>query len=245
MQRRVSVKEVRETCGECADAMIREFLRSEFCELVEPAFPSDRRRVLVIEPHADDAVLSLGGTMWLRRFDCAFVIATMASRSGHARYRDLGCDYFDITEVTEIRRRESELFASMFGGTHVSVGLTDAALRYRDANWTSDFRRRHQMSIRVSTSRIADDRERQRWTDAVRRLLTENPSAEVWFPLGGPHTDHMLVADACFAVFLANPSLISGRILRVYEEFPYAARYPRHMNDALRALRKSGAVLEE
>jgi LmbE family N-acetylglucosaminyl deacetylase len=245
MRRRVSVKEVREARGECADAMIREFVGSEFCEVVEPVFPGDRRRVLVIEPHADDAALSLGGTMWLRRLECTFVVATMASRSNHVRYRDLGCDYFDINEVTELRRRESELFAGMVGGVHVSVGMSDAVLRYRDAHWTAEFFRRHQMSIQVATSRIADDRERRRWTDAVRRLLTEQPSAEVWFPLGGPHADHMLTADACFAAFLEDPSLVRGRILRVYQEFPYAARFPRHMTDALNALKNAGAVLEE
>jgi hypothetical protein len=169
----------------------------------------------------------------------------MASRSNHTRYRDLGYDYFDIKEVTEIRRRESELFARMIGGDHVSVGMTDAELRYRDTDWTYDFFLRHRMSIRIRTSRIADSGEREQWADAVRRLLTEYPSAEVWFPLGGPHTDHMLTADACFAVFLSNPSLVAGRILRVYPESPYAARSRHHMDAALEALRNSGAVLEE
>jgi LmbE family N-acetylglucosaminyl deacetylase len=243
--RRVSVSEVRETYGELADALIREFLSSEFCELAEPTFPTGRRRVLVIEPHADDAVLSIGGTLWLRRLECQFVIATMASRSNHTRYADLDCDFFDIKEITEIRRRESELFARMIGGDYLSVGMTDAALRYHDGNWNSDFYLRHRMSVRVATSRIADDRERERWTEAVRRLLTEHPSAEVWFPLGGPHTDHMLTADACVAAFLSHPSLVAGRVLRVYQESPYTARYPRHMNGALDALRKSGAVLEQ
>jgi len=182
--------------------------------------------------------------MWLRRLECAFAIATMASRSNHTRYRDLGCD-LDTKEVTEIRRRESELFARMIGGEHVSVGMTDASLRYRDTDWTSDFFSRHRMSIRIRTSRIADNRERQQWANAVTRLLTEYPSDEVWFPLGGPHTDHMLTADACFAAFLSNPALIAGRVLRVYAESPYAARRPQHMNDALEALRKSGTVLEE
>jgi len=245
MQRQSSVKEAREASGEAADAVIREFLRSELCELVSPTFPMGRRQVLVIEPHADDAVLSVGGTMWLRRLECEFVIATMASRSNHARYRDLGCGMFDVNEVTDIRRHESELFARVIGGCHVSVGMTDAALRYHDSNWTSDFYLRHKMAVRVATSRIADDQERRRWSEAVVQLLAEHPSAEVWFPLGGPHTDHMLTADACFAAFLTHPSLVAGRVLRVYQEFPYTARYPHHMSNVLRAMRDSGAVLEE
>jgi LmbE family N-acetylglucosaminyl deacetylase len=245
MQRPVTVKEAREACGDDTDALIREFLLREICELAEPTFPSNRRRVLVIEPHSDDAVLSIGGAMWQRRLECAFVIATMASRSNHTRYRDLGRDYYDINQVTEIRRIESDLCARMIGGYHVAVGMTDVALRYRDSNWTADFYRRHRMSVRLATSRNADDRERQQWTEAVRRLLVEHPSAEVWFPLGGPHTDHMLTTDACFAAFVSNPSLVAGRVLRVYQEIPYAERYPRHMNAALEALRHAGAVLEE
>jgi LmbE family N-acetylglucosaminyl deacetylase len=244
MKRPVTLHEVRRTCGEGADAMIHEFLRSEDCLLLEPEFPADRRRVLVIEPHADDAALSIGGTMWIRRHECEFLVATMASRSNHTRYRDLGFDFFDISEVTEMRRLESELFATLVGGTHVALGLTDAELRYRDAKWTAEFFRQHRMSIRVSASRVADDQERRLWTEAVKKLLTDHQSAEVWFPLGGPHTDHLLTADACFAAFLANPSLVSGRILRVYGEFPYAARYPRQMMDALNALTNSGTVLE-
>jgi LmbE family N-acetylglucosaminyl deacetylase len=245
MRQPVTVKIAREKCGDGADTLISGFLQSELCELLEPEFPQNRRRVLVIEPHADDAALSIGSTMWNQRLECEFLIATMASRSNHTRYRDMGLDIFDVSEVTEIRRLESELFARLVGGTHVSVGLTDSELHYNDANWTMDFFRRHRMSIRVSTSRIADNVERQRWTDAVRRLLEEHRSAEVWFPLGGPHTDHLLTADACFAAFLANPSLTSGRILRVYGEFPYMARYPQQMQDSVNTLRKHGAVLDK
>jgi LmbE family N-acetylglucosaminyl deacetylase len=245
LQRPISVKQVQEICGSRADAMICDFLQSELCELVEPSFPSNRRRVLVIEPHADDAVLSIGGTMWLRRFECDFVLATLASRSNHVRYGDPRRDFFDINEVTTIRRSESELFVRLIGGNHISIGMTDAALRYNDSNWTPDFFLRHRMSVLVATSRIAADQERRKWIEAVRQLLIEQPSSEVWFPLGGPHTDHMLAADACCATFRSYPSLVNGRIIRVYQEAPYAARYPGHMNEALGALRNSGAELVE
>jgi LmbE family N-acetylglucosaminyl deacetylase len=241
----MTVGAVREACGEHVDALLHVFLQSEFCELVEAPFPNARRRVLVIEPHADDAALSIGGTMWLRRFDCAFTVATMASRSNHLDYYGQGRVDFDIGKVTDLRRCESELFAKMVGGKHLSVGLTDAALRYRNTNWTSDFYLNHQMSISVRISRNADDREREEWLEAARRLLAEIPSAEVWVPLGGPHTDHRLTVDACFGAFVSDPSLIEGRVIRLYQEVPYAARYPRYMNDAFAALQRAGAVLEQ
>jgi LmbE family N-acetylglucosaminyl deacetylase len=239
-----SVDAIRQVSPEDTDSLIHEFLRSDFCELIEPIRPSGRRRVLVIEPHADDAALSIGGVMWLRRLESHFVVATMASRSNHTLYHELDQDYFDIEEVSEIRRRESELFARMIGGEHLSVGLTDAALRYRDTDWTPDFIRRHRMSIRAATSRIAGDGEGKRWTDAVRRLLTDIPSEEVWIPLGGPHADHMLTIDACCKVFQSDPSLVAGRIWRVYQDVPYFSRYSRCMNEAIEAWRAAGVIME-
>jgi LmbE family N-acetylglucosaminyl deacetylase len=203
-----------------------------------------RRRILVIEPHADDAVFSVGGTMWLRRQQCKFVIATMASRSNHTRHWAVGRG-FDIETVSEMRRRESQRVAALLGGEHLSVGMTDAALRYRDDNWTPDFLRRHRLSIDASTSRVADDAERRRWTDAVLQLLSQEQSAEVWFPLGARHTDHMLAADACFAALGAQPALVQDRVVRLYEELPYATRYPGHVQAALAALRRAGAILEQ
>jgi LmbE family N-acetylglucosaminyl deacetylase len=238
------VEEARRSLGAGVDPLIRRFVHDGLCELIEPAFPANRRRVLVIEPHADDAMLSVGGTLWLRRHECAFVIATMASRSNHTRYRDLGGNH-DIAAVTEIRRREAELAARMLGGEHVSIGLTDAALRYRDAEWTDDFYRHHRMAINASISRAADGAELQRWTDAVRHLVLEQQPTEIWFPLGGPHVDHMLTVDACLAAFAADRSLVSDRVLRVYQEVPYGVRFARHMGMALAALRRTGAVLEE
>jgi LmbE family N-acetylglucosaminyl deacetylase len=239
-----SVDAIRQASGEDTDSLIHEFLRSDFCELIEPIPPGGRRRVLVIEPHADDAALSIGGVMWLRRLENVFVVATMASRSNHTLYHELDLDYFDVEKVTDIRQRESELFARMIGGDHVSVGLTDAALRYRDTHWTPDFFRRHRMSVRAATSRIAGEREGKRWTDAVRRLLTDIPSEEVWIPLGGPHADHMLTIDACCKVFQSDPSLAAGRIWRVYQDVPYFSSYSRCMNDAIEAWRAAGVIME-
>src|SRR5690348_3316372 len=68
-QQAVTVREALQRCGPAADLLIRDFLRERLFVLVEGSFPANRPRVLVIEPHADDAVLSVGGTMWLRRHE--------------------------------------------------------------------------------------------------------------------------------------------------------------------------------
>ena len=227
-----------------ADQVIHDFWSNELCELLEPAFPETRRRVLVIEPHADDAALSLGGIMWLRRHECAFIVATMASRSNFTSYYYVERDYFDVEKVTEIRRKESALFVQMIGGTHVAVGLTDAALRYRDTHWSLDFFRRHRASIAAATSRSANREELARWTKAMRQLLVQTPSHEVWIPLGAPHTDHRATANACLAVFLSSPSLVVDRVIRMYQEVPYGARSPEYTAGVLAALKRTGAEVE-
>jgi GT2 family glycosyltransferase/LmbE family N-acetylglucosaminyl deacetylase len=243
LQQPVSVATVREHLGASADRAINKFLSAEYCEAVEGSFSAARRRVLVIEPHADDAILSVGGTMWLQRHQCHFVIATMASRSNYACLREFG--RLDIDAATELRRRESELVARMLGATHICVGMTDTALRYHEEEWTDDYYARHRVVIQASTARVADDTERAGWIEAMRQLLDKERAAEVWIPLGGPHADHMLTADAFFAALAAQPSLGHGRTLRVYREYPYAAYNPRHMRAAREALAEAGAVLQE
>jgi LmbE family N-acetylglucosaminyl deacetylase len=230
--------------GERTDEIIEGFRQGGLVELVERTFPERRRRILVIEPHADDAALSVGGVMWLRRCECAFIVATMASRSNFTRYYDLDCDYFDVRRVMEIRRKESELFAAMIGGDHVEAGMTDAALRYRDADWTLDFFQRHHMSISAAISRNPCMDERARWLRAASKLLTDVKSDEVWIPLGSPHADHELTVNAFLAAMVSNPQLVAERVVRMYQDVPYAAQFPEYKSEMLAALKQAGMVLE-
>lgn len=244
IQRPVAMDELRKRFPGRADDVIQEFWRSELCELVEPVFREARRRVVVIEPHADDAALSVGGVMWLRRHECMFIVATMASRSNFTSYYNLGRDYFNVRQVMEVRRKESELFTRMIGGIHWEAGLTDVVLRYRDTDWSLDFFQRRRISIAVATSRSASGPERERWTKAVHHLLAEIPSDEVWIPLGGPHTDHVLTMNACLAAFASYPQLIGDRVIRVYQDVPYAARFPNFTDEMVLALRQAGVEME-
>lgn len=228
-----------------ADDVVRSFLGREICELLETSFPAARRRVLVIEPHADDAALSVAGTMWARRHECEFTIATLASRSNYTSYYNLERDYFNVDRVTQLRRDESELFARMLGGHHIDVGRTDAAVRYRDgAEWSLDYFRRNRMVIAAATARTADAQERARWIGNVRALLAGNPWDEVWIPLGAPHADHVLTTNACLAAIIADRSLIAGCVVKVYQDVPYAARAPLFTGEMITTLAQAGLKVE-
>lgn len=244
MREPVPVGQVRNELGKGADMLIGDFLRSRLCEWLDPQFPAQRRRVLVLEPHADDASLSVGAIIWQRRFECEFIVATMASRSNHTVNFSRQEGHFDVDLVTSLRVRESELYVRTVGGRHVSVGLTDAALRYRDENWTVDFCQRHYGSICAYISRVANGELLQRWTEAMRGLLATTPSDEVWLPIGGPHADHMLTVDAFWQVARSAPAILADRTVRLYEDVPYAARQPRLLGAALAALEHAGGVFE-
>jgi LmbE family N-acetylglucosaminyl deacetylase len=235
---------LRSMVGEGAAAAVQSLWLAEMIELVEPHCEDTRRRVLVIEPHADDAALSLGGTMWQARKTCHFTVATVASRSNFTSYYYLDRDYFDTEVISSLRRAESELFAQMVGGDHVHLDLTDAPLRYRDANWSLEFFRRHRHAIAVSTSRVAEPVVHQRWIERIESLLRSHPFEEIWMPLGGPHADHRLTVNACLTVMINNPSLMTGRVVKFYQEVPYSARFPEYTPAALEALHRNGVELK-
>lgn len=214
-------------------------------DLVETDFAHGRKRVLVIEPHADDAALSVGATLWRRRHECEFTIATMASRSNFTSYYYLDRDYFSIDSVVAMRNAESALFARLIGGRHLPVGLTDAALRYCDQDWTLEFYRRHRGAVAAAIGRDADPAEMRRWVAAARHLLAMPGFDEIWIPQGSPHGDHRLTAEACLSALVADRRLAGRVALRLYQDVPYAARYPRYSEEMAAALRASGFVLED
>ena len=77
---------------------------------------------MVIEPHMDDAVLSVGGLMLQRCGECEFLIVTIATRSVATSYRDLDREFFDIETVSGIRKAESRIVARLLGDVTFPLG---------------------------------------------------------------------------------------------------------------------------
>jgi len=227
------------------EAALRRFVELGVCLPVAANFPEGRRRVVVIEPHMDDGALSLGGTMWSRRSQCEFTIVTLAGRNNFTSYYYLERDYFDVDEVSALRRAESALVARAIGGRHVALDLPEAPLRYRAGNWTVDWYRRHRASVSAFISHTSGSEELRAWTEALRQALRELPADEVWMPIGvGPHTDHELTRNACLTILAEDPELLSRCTVRLYQEVPYAARFPRFTAAIVEELTRSGARLE-
>lgn len=228
-----------------AEPALRRFIELGVCLLVEERFPEGRRRVLVLEPHMDDGALSLGGVLWSRRAECEFTIVSLAGRSNFTSYYNLERDYFDVDEVSELRRAESVLFARAVGGRHVALDLLEAPLRYRPGRWTLDWFRRHHGSVSAFIGHTSGQDELWAWTGALRQVLRDLPADEVWAPIGvGPHTDHELARNAFLTILLEDPGLASRCQVRLYQEVPYAAQFPRFTSSIVEVLTRSGARLE-
>lgn len=242
---RTTVGELRARLGEAASSALRRFWDLGLCELAEGGFPGARRRVLVVEPHMDDAVLSVGGTMWSRRRECDFTVLTVAGRSNFTSYGYLDREYFDVEEVTALRRAESALFLRMLGGRHAVLDKAEAPQRYRPGSWTLEWYRRHRLSISAFIAHRSPEAEVADWAAAIGTALRDTAAEEIWLPLGvAPHTDHELTRNACLEALLAEPALARGRLLRLYQEAPYAAQFPGFTAALTAALTAAGARLE-
>jgi LmbE family N-acetylglucosaminyl deacetylase len=243
LDRAPSIKELRERFPEDADRALRRFAELGLCEIARTNFPNGRRRVLVFEPHGDDAALSVGGTMWLQRHECEFIVVTIGSRSNFTSYYFLDRDYFNVDEVSSLRNAEGALFARILGGKHRALGETEATLRYQSGNWSLDWYRRHRFSVSAFIDHHSGAGELQKWIKAIRAAVAEERADEVWFPLGSQHTDHQLTRDAALTLLLDEPTLFRGCEIRFYQDVPYAVRSPAFTPTILDALKRAGAVL--
>ena len=231
--------------GERVDATLTRFMENQLCETAPYRWPTGRRRVLVFEPHSDDAALSVGASMWQRRHDCEFTVVTMGGRSNFTSYYYLLRDYFDPEEVSALRAAEGRLFTRLLGGHYVALPQNEAPLRYQDGRWTLEWFKTHRVSIAAFTNHHSSESELHEWKAAARTMLADHPVEEVWLPLGiGVHTDHELTRDAVLDALIEDPDLAKTSTIKLYQDVPYAAQWPKHGPAILDSLRLAGAIVQ-
>jgi LmbE family N-acetylglucosaminyl deacetylase len=238
-----SVAELRKRFPEDADRSLQRFTQLGICTIGEASYPAGRKRVLVFEPHSDDAVLSVGATMWLRRHEFEFIVVTVGSRSNYTSYFDLDREFFDVEKISSLRSSEGTLLSRLIGGQYRALNQSDAPLRYRVGDWSLDWYRRHKISVLAFITHHSDATELGQWMGAIRAVLSEDHADEVWFPLGGPHTDHQLTRDAFLTLMVEEGELFRGRKIRLYQDVPYAVRFPEFTSTVVGALTQGGAIL--
>lgn len=214
-------------------------------DLAEPSPPSGRRRVLVVEPHMDDAVLSVGGLMWQRRRTNAFTVATLASRSNYTSAYYGERDFFDVDTVSNLRRTESEHAMRLLGGRHVTMGRSEAPLRCHPGPWSRAWYEAHAKLVDAFILHAASEDEVSTWADGIAEMLrTESPD-EVWLPLGvGSHVDHELARNAWLSAVSVDPGVLGGAPVFLYAEEPYSVDFPDHLEAIIDVLNAAGAAIE-
>jgi LmbE family N-acetylglucosaminyl deacetylase len=246
LEKDASVGELHARLGAAVEDGIRRFRELDVADVVLPPPAGKRRRVLVLEPHMDDALLSVGGVMLQRRAECEFLIVTMATRSLATSYRDLDRDFFDIDTVSGIRKAESEIVARALWGRHIPLGLVEVTLRYNPQNWTLDWFVRHKQAIYMYLEHAAGPGELELWTSTLEKAIADLQPEEIWMPLGiGVHADHQLTRHACVNVLRNNPKLVEERVVRFFQDVPYARNFPTHTAALVKTMREAGAKLEE
>ena len=226
------------------DRVLRRLIGLGICEIAETGYQERRRRVLLFEPHSDDAVLSVGGMMWLRRRECEFEVVTVGSKSNFTSYYYLDRDYFNVDEISVASQwlRVPYLvfcWADNIGGfTNMKrrCAITTATGRWNGIDGTENQSQRSSTIIRAW-------RNFRHGLEAIRIVLRDSRADEVWFPLGSPHTDHQLTRNALLALLHSDPMLFEGREVYFYQDVPYAVRDPKFTPTVLNALTQAGAIL--
>jgi LmbE family N-acetylglucosaminyl deacetylase len=240
-----TLQSLRGRFGRQVDEAVHRLVELGACDIAPGRFPANRRKVLIVEPHSDDAVLSVGGTMLARCGECEFTIATLASRSNYTLHF-LDGSWLDVEAISSLRAAEGRLAARVVGGHHRAVGLDEALVRYHDGAWSPELVRLHRASLRAAMYRSYPQACLASWTGAVRRLLGACEAEEAWLPLGvGRHCDHQLARDACLNALLEEPRLAVGRTIRLYQEVPYGLHDPAYNRMLPEALQRAGARLTQ
>ena len=187
------------------------------------------KEVVVIEPHFDDAVLSVGGMIAARAKGDTLTILTVHTITNHAPYNAAGKSTLTCEEAMAIRRAESDEVCRFLGIQRRELTELDSALR--PAN------RLPRYPGPCEVSAVAESIFKQ-----LRSLMPQ----EIWFPLAVcGHPDHRMVRNASLSMLRNHEDFFSGRIIAMYQDLPYAASPPGQTRRLIRTMQSAGAQLRK
>jgi LmbE family N-acetylglucosaminyl deacetylase len=204
---------------------LRRWAAMEVVEILSAVQIPLRPHLVVIEPHMDDAALSVAGRMLKRRGRERMTILTAIRQSNYTSYIHLKRDYLDVDKVTDLRLQESALAAALVGAEHRCLHAIDAHLRFRPAHqWRLDTLERIHAAAGAYAEAIPSFDFVAELSEALLGECKRLDPDEIWFPLGlGTHIDHRATRSACI---LMLPELMRhrpGLKFSAYEDLPYAA----------------------
>jgi LmbE family N-acetylglucosaminyl deacetylase len=208
-----------------ASGTLLKWREAEIIELIPPITPPPRPHLLVIEPHMDDAVLSVGGRLLHRRGRCRTTILSVAKWSNFTSYFQSRRNFLDVREVTELRLQESALAARLLGAEYRCLNGIDSPLRFWPAeHWSLAIVDKFNRNPQAFVNTFPDPKEVSLLAEQLVQELSVHAPDELWIPMGlGNHVDHRTTRSACLLMLAEARNRLSGVPVFMYEELPYAA----------------------
>jgi LmbE family N-acetylglucosaminyl deacetylase len=202
---------------------LREWFEADILEMIPPAERVSAPHLVVIEPHMDDAALSVGGRLLHRRGRNRITILSVVKYSNFTSYWDLKRDYLNVDTVTALRLRESELAARLLGAEHRCLDWTDAPIRFFPADrWSVEELKRILPAVYASMEIPPDSKEVAILKEKLRSELERLAPDDIWIPMGlGSHVDHRTVRSACVAMLSEARGRLAKSSVSMYEDLPY------------------------
>lgn len=166
-------------------------------------------RALVVSPHFDDAVLSLGQWLTAHRGSVVATVCSAIPRTDNPLLTsyDANCGFTNAVEAVTARRVEDQHALSVIRAGGIGLGFVDGAYLSRDGHFVLDV------------------------AQAIRRTFERfGPFDLVLGPLGLSHPDHIATGAAVRRFAQANAVVGVG----LYEELPYRVLQPEVVPEALR-----------
>lgn len=238
-----TVAEIAEEDPGAADR-IRELCDADILDLIPPADRVSAPHLVVIEPHMDDAALSVGGRLLHRRGKNRITILSVMKYSNFTSYWNLNRDFLDVETVTSLRLGESALAARLFGAEHRCLDWRDAPIRlYPENKWSAEELERILPTIYSYMEIPPDPKEISVLKDKLRIELEKLEPDEIWIPMGlGTHLDHRTVRSACVAMLSEWNGRIEGSSVCIYEDLPY--NRPSLASQIRESFERHGSVLQ-
>lgn len=232
---------ISQTFGKDARGMVERLKSLGVIVEIQPKRSKKGGPILVLEPHHDDAALSLGAWLLARR-KRPLRILTATSRYISTTLLETGRRrVLSVEQVSELRSTEGRLAGRILGAASTSLPHPDAPLRYC---------RNPEKLHRVSEERFSGEYERSISENLLRNSKTEAielarqilrrmtaDSTTLLAPMGiGAHPDHLWVRNAALSLLLDSKVPEVG----LYEDQPYAMTRPGHRSRLIQALTESG-----
>jgi LmbE family N-acetylglucosaminyl deacetylase len=200
--------------------------------------------IVVIEPHMDDAALSVGGLLLLRRGQARVTILSVTKYSNYTKELMHGDGSTNEQEVTRRRCEETARAASLLGAEHRTMEERDATLRFLPPEaWARHARKRLLSSFKAWTTFGSSREELSSLASRIRDAVIALEPDELWVPLGvGWNIDHLRTRDACLAMIAQEPQTACPRVL-LYEDGAYISRCRGHAAQIVRAFSRAGWTL--